>query len=180
MSGVLLLFTFLVPPAWALDAYGAVPDHDLSADVPPFVVLLAIVFNGLSFHVVVQIPSGLLGTWLGRNRTAGVCYVSVLAVAGVLTIVLLWGVLGADSVAQALPLWADFMARGSLALAAHVWLSRRLRAWPVRPCPRVSTADVRLDGRHPIPAGLDGHERGQHPAQSVTRNGRRQSRRMIR
>ncbi|MEV0691625.1 hypothetical protein [Streptomyces sp. NPDC050388] len=132
LSGVLLSLTFLVPPAWALDAYGAAPAHDLSADVPPFVIFLAVVFSCLSFHVVVQIPSGLLGTWLGRDRTAGVCYVCVLAVAGVLTIVLVRGVLEVDGVAQLLSSWADFMARGSLALAAYVWLSRRLRAWPVR------------------------------------------------
>ncbi|MEF9904805.1 hypothetical protein [Streptomyces sp. P9-A2] len=163
LSGVLLLLTFLVPPAWALDAYGAVPDHDLSADVPPFVIFLVVMFSGVSFHVVVQIPSGLLGTWLGRNRTAGVCYVGVLAVAGVLTIVLLWGVLGAGSVAQALPLWADFMARGSLALAAYVWLSRRLRAWPVRLCPRVSGGRCPPRREAPVPAGLDGHEMDSTP-----------------
>ncbi|MFB7116260.1 hypothetical protein [Streptomyces sp. NPDC056190] len=132
LSGVLLSLTFLVPPAWALDAYGAAPAHDLSADVPPFMIFLALMYSCLSFHMVVQIPSGLLGTWLGRNRSAGVCYVCVLTVAGVLTIVLMRGVLEAGSVAQTLPLWADFMARGSLALAAYVWLSRRLRAWPVR------------------------------------------------
>ncbi|KUN57158.1 hypothetical protein AQJ43_04770 [Streptomyces avermitilis] len=77
--------------------------------------------------MVVQIPSGLLGTWLGRNRTASVSYVLVLVVASVLTTVLLWGALGAGSAAQILPLWADFMARGSLAMAAYVWLSRHLR-----------------------------------------------------
>ncbi|MHA5051540.1 hypothetical protein [Streptomyces sp. SD15] len=127
LSGALLLLTFLVPPVWVLDAYGVAPAHDPSADVPPFMILLAAVFGCVSFHVAVQIPSGLLGTWLGRNRAAGVSYVLVLAVAGVLTIVLLWGVLGAGSVAHILPLWADFMARGSLAMAAYVWLSRRLR-----------------------------------------------------
>ncbi|NEC85651.1 hypothetical protein G3I71_07375 [Streptomyces sp. SID12501] len=82
--------------------------------------------------MAVQIPSGLLGTWLGRNRTAGVSYVLVLAVAGVLTAVVLWGALGAGHAAQILPLWADFMARGSLAMAAYVWLSRRLRTGPAQ------------------------------------------------
>ncbi|KUO08862.1 hypothetical protein AQJ58_29110 [Streptomyces sp. DSM 15324] len=82
--------------------------------------------------MAVQIPSGLLGTWLGRNRTAGVSYVLVLAVAGVLTTVLLAGVLRAGLAAQILPLWADFMARGSLAMAAYVWLSRRFRTRPVQ------------------------------------------------
>ncbi|MGW5609465.1 hypothetical protein ACWEWI_25850 [Streptomyces sp. NPDC003753] len=127
-----LLATFLVPPVWVLDAYGAAPANDPSADVPPFMILLTVAFGCVSFHVAVQIPSGLLGTWLGRNRTAGVSYVLVLAVAGVLTIVPLWGVLGAGRVAQVLPLWADFMARGSLAMASYVWLSRRLGTRPVR------------------------------------------------
>lgn len=131
LSGALLLLTFLVPPAWALDAYGAAPVDDPSADVPPFVIVAAVVFGCVIFHVSVQIPSGLLGTWLGRNRTAGVTYALVLAVAGVLTAVLLWGVLEAGSAAQILPLWTDFMARGSLAMAAYVWLSRRLQTRPV-------------------------------------------------
>ncbi|MFI1360727.1 hypothetical protein ACH4TV_45235 [Streptomyces sp. NPDC020898] len=130
LSGALLLLTFLVPPVWVLDAYGAAPASDPSADTPLFVILLAVVFGCVSFHVAVQIPAGLLGTWLGRNRTAGVGYVLVLAVAGVLTAGLLWGALGAGRAAQILPLWADFMARGSLAMAAYVWLSRRLRTWP--------------------------------------------------
>ncbi len=131
LSGALLLLTFLVPPGWALDAYGAAPAGDPSADAP-FVIILALVFGCVSFHVAVQIPSGLLGTWLGRNRTAGVSYVLVLAVAAVLTTVLLWGALGVGSAAQLLSLWADFMARGSLAMAAYVWLSRRLRTRAVQ------------------------------------------------
>lgn len=132
LSGALLLLTFLVPPAWVLDAYGAAPASDPSADVPPFAILLVVLFNCASFHVLVQIPAGLLGTWLGRNRTAGVSYALVLAVAGVLTTVLLRGVLEVGSAAQALPLWADFMVRGSSALAAYVWLVRFLRARSVR------------------------------------------------
>lgn len=127
LSGTLLLLTFLVPPVWVLDAYGAARANDPSADVPPFMIFLAVVFGCVSFHVAVQIPAGLLGSWLGRNRTAGVSYVLVLAVAGVLTTVLLWGAPGASRAAQIIPLWADFMARGSLTMAAYVWLSRRLR-----------------------------------------------------
>ncbi|MFE9607408.1 hypothetical protein [Streptomyces sp. NPDC006012] len=130
VSGALLLLTFLVPPAWALNAYGAAPASDPSADVPPFMIFLAVVFGCVSFHAAVQIPAGLLGTWLGRNRTAGVSYLLVLAVAAVLTTVLLRGVLEAGSTDRILPLWADFMARGSLAMAAYVWLSRRLRSRP--------------------------------------------------
>ncbi|WP_329411993.1 hypothetical protein OG802_18820 [Streptomyces sp. NBC_00704] len=132
LSGALLLLTSLVPPIWLLDAYGAAPADDPSADVPPFVLIAVAVFGYVSFHVAVQIPSGLLGSWLGRNRTAGVTYGLVLAVAGVLTTALVWGLLGARGTAQILPLWADFMARGSLAMAAYVWLSRRLRPRPVQ------------------------------------------------
>jgi hypothetical protein len=130
VSGALLLLTFLVPPAWALDAYGAAPAGDPSADLPPFMIVAAVLLGCVSFHVAVQIPSGLLGTWLGRNRPAGVSYALVLAVAGALTAVLLWGVLEAGSAGEFLPLWGDFMARGSLAMAAYVWLSRRLRTRP--------------------------------------------------
>lgn len=132
LSGAVLLLTFLVPPAWVLDTYGAAPAHDPSADVPPFMIFLAAVLGCASFHVLVQIPAGLLGTWLGRNRTAGVTYVFVLAVAGVLTAALLWGVLEAGPVTRTLPLWADFMARASLAMATYVWLSRHLLTRPVR------------------------------------------------
>ena len=126
LSGAVLLLTFLVPPAWALDAYGAAPAHDPSADVPPFMIFLAVALCCVSYHVAVQIPSGLLGTWLGRNRGAGVMYACVLAVAGVLTAALSWGVLETDRLAEILPVWADLMARGSLGMAAYVWLSRRL------------------------------------------------------
>ncbi|MFG2573388.1 hypothetical protein [Streptomyces sp. NPDC048481] len=128
LSGALLLLTVLVPSAWVVDAYGAAPTHDPSADMPSFVLFAAVVFGCVGFHVVVQIASGPLGSWLGRNRTARVSYVLVLAVAGVLTTVFLCGLPGAWNTAQILPLWADFMARGSLAMAAYVWLSRR-RLW---------------------------------------------------
>ncbi|GAB2951658.1 hypothetical protein GCM10027075_60050 [Streptomyces heilongjiangensis] len=132
LSGALLLLTFLVPPAWALDAYGAAPANDPSADVPPFMILLALVSIGVIFHVTVQIPSGLLGTWLGRNRTAAVSYVLVLAVAGVLTSVLLWAVVEVGRVAHVFPLWADLMARGSVAMASYVWLSHHVLTRPAR------------------------------------------------
>jgi hypothetical protein len=85
LSGTLLLLTFLVLPAWALDAYGAAPADDPSVDVPPFMISMALAVGCVIFHVAVQIPSGLPGTWLGRNRTAAASYVRVPAVAGVLT-----------------------------------------------------------------------------------------------
>ncbi|MFJ4282798.1 hypothetical protein [Streptomyces massasporeus] len=94
LSGAVLLLTFLLPPAWALDAYGAAPARDPSADVPPFMIFLTVALACVGYHVAVQIPSGLLGTWLGgRNRGAGVVYAYVLAVAAVLTAALSWGVL---------------------------------------------------------------------------------------
>lgn len=132
LSGTLLLLTFLVLPAWALDAYGAAPADDPSADVPPFMIFMALAVGCVIFHVAVQIPSGLLGTWLGRNRTAAARYVLVPTVAGVLTFVLLWAVLNVGPVTQVLPLWADFMARGSVAMASYVWLTHRLLTGPAR------------------------------------------------
>ena len=131
LSGALLLLTLLVPPAWALDAYGVAPADNPSADVPPFLILLAALIGFMGFHVVVQIPSGLLGTCLGRKRRFLVSYAFVMAVAGGLTVVFLWGVLGVGRAAEFWPLWADCMARGSVALAGYVWLSR-LWARPAR------------------------------------------------
>ncbi|MGJ5833178.1 hypothetical protein [Streptomyces ossamyceticus] len=40
LSGTLL--SFLVLPAWALDAYGAAPADAPSADVPPFMIFMAL------------------------------------------------------------------------------------------------------------------------------------------
>lgn len=125
LSGAVLLLTFLLPPAWALDAYGAAPAHDPSADVPPFMIFLTVTLVCVGYHVAVQIPAGLLGTWLcGRKCGAGVVYACVLAVAAVLTAALSWGVLGTDHLAEILPVWADLMARGALGMAAYVWLRR--------------------------------------------------------
>ncbi|WP_234388259.1 MULTISPECIES: hypothetical protein [Streptomyces] len=126
LSGAVLLLTFLVPPAWALDAYGTARAHDSSADVPPFMIFLTIALSCVGYHVAVQIPAGLLGTRLGRNRGAGTAYACVLAVTVALTSALTWAVLRTDDPALLLSVWADFMARGSLAMAAYVWLSRRL------------------------------------------------------
>ncbi|MFD0308364.1 hypothetical protein [Streptomyces sp. NPDC127119] len=125
LSGALLLLTFVVPPTWALDAYGAAPASDPSADVPPFMIHLAVLLSCVGFHVTVQIPAGLLGTWLGRHRTAAVGYALVLATTAVLMTALLWAAWGTSPTTQLLWLWADFMARASLAMGAYVWLSRR-------------------------------------------------------
>ncbi|MEU8680071.1 hypothetical protein [Streptomyces sp. NPDC048611] len=127
LSGALLALTFLVPPAWALDTYGAAPADDPSADVPPFMILFAALFSCVTFHVLVQIPSGLLGSRLGRNRGALATYAFTLAVAGTLTLAFLWSVERVNNTAELLSLWRDFMARGSLALAGYVWLTS---LWP--------------------------------------------------
>ncbi|MGW8552462.1 hypothetical protein [Streptomyces tubercidicus] len=131
LSGALLALTFLVPPAWALDAYGAAPAGDPTADVPPFMIFLAALLACVTFHVMVQIPSGLLGSWLGRNRGALVSYAFALTVAGTLTLAFLWGVLRVGNLAELTDLWADFMARGSWALAGYVGLAS-LWARPAR------------------------------------------------
>ncbi|GAX49856.1 hypothetical protein [Streptomyces olivochromogenes] len=121
LSGVILLCSFLIPPAWALDAYGAAPVSDPSADVPPFAILASMLFACVAFHVLVQIPSGLLGTWLGRNHSGLIGYASALVVAGVLTALVLRVALHSEDVS----LWADLMARGSVGLAGYAWVSRR-------------------------------------------------------
>ncbi|WP_330316247.1 hypothetical protein OG301_31915 [Streptomyces platensis] len=136
LSGALLVLTFLVPPEWMLDAYGAAPADDPTADVPPVMILLGALFGCVTFHVVVQIPSGLLGSWLGRGGVL-VSYAVAVAVAGVLTLVFLWGVVGVADVAELTSLWLDYMARGALALAGYVGLASALRPRPARPSPGV-------------------------------------------
>lgn len=121
LSGVILLCSFLIPPAWALDAYGAAPMSEPSADMPPFVIIASMLFACVGFHVLVQIPSGLLGTWLGRNHSGLISYASALVVAGVLTALALRVALHIEDVS----LWADFMVRGSVGLAGYAWVSRR-------------------------------------------------------
>ncbi|NEC28401.1 hypothetical protein G3I20_17945 [Streptomyces sp. SID8111] len=136
LSGALLLLTFLLPPTWALDGYASAYDNDVTRagdptpDMPGLVLLLP-ALGCVCFHGLVQIPSGLLGTRLGRHRTARTDYVLALAVAGTLTFVLLCAVLGpAEAAVGAWPLWAELMARVALTLAAYVWLNRRLRTPP--------------------------------------------------
>ncbi|MEU9575320.1 hypothetical protein AB0D62_36845 [Streptomyces massasporeus] len=82
VNGAILLFTYVIPPAWALGAYGAAPADDPSADVPPFVIGAMMLLNCMGFHVLVQIPSGLLGTRLVRHHCSLITYASVMAVAG--------------------------------------------------------------------------------------------------
>ncbi|WP_432054771.1 hypothetical protein [Streptomyces sp. bgisy022] len=127
LSGALLLLTFLVPLTWTLDAYDVTPAGDPTADAPA-AVPLALVLVCVSFHVLVQIPSGLLGTRLGRHRTVRADYVLAVALAGALTFALLCVASGsAEAAVGAWPLWTELMARGALTLAAYVWLNRWLR-----------------------------------------------------
>lgn len=137
LSGALLVLTFLVPPGWVLDAYGAAPADDPTADVPPVMILLGALFECVSFHVVVQIPSGLLGSWLGRRGGALVSYAVAVVMAAALTLVFLWGVVRVADVAELTSLWLDYMARGALALAGYVGLTSALRPRPPRPSPGV-------------------------------------------
>ncbi|MEV6837277.1 hypothetical protein AB0N17_22700 [Streptomyces sp. NPDC051133] len=121
LSGVILLCSFLIPPAWALDAYGAAPASDPSADVPPFAIFAAMLLACVGFHVLVQIPSGLLGSWLGRKHSGLISYALALVAAGVLTALALRMALHVGDVS----VWADFMVRGSVGLAGYTWVSQR-------------------------------------------------------
>lgn len=118
----MLLLTFFVPPSWMLDAGYATPPGDPTADAPS-TLLLAVPLVCASFHVAVQIPAGLLGTWLGRNRTTTVRYTGAVVVAGVLSALFLRS-LGWDTWGGILPAWADAMVRGSIGLAAYMWVMR--------------------------------------------------------
>ncbi|MFC5241448.1 hypothetical protein [Streptomyces atrovirens] len=144
LSGAVLLFTFLVPPYWMAAAAYATPPGDPGADAP-FLLLITVPSACAGFHVAVQIPAGLLGAWLGRRRTTAVQYGSAVAVAGVLSLLLLraagWNV-GQDVV----PVWADAMVRGALGLAGYMWVVRaRSGSQPVRP-----SAMTREPGAKPV------------------------------
>ncbi|MER6067089.1 hypothetical protein ABT167_39415 [Streptomyces sp. NPDC001792] len=122
-----MLFTYVIPPAWVLDAYGTAPADDPSADIPPLVIFAVMLVHCVGFHVLVQIPSGLLGTRLGRNHGGLITYASALAIAGVLTASALLVALRMEDAGELMQLWADFMVRGSLGLAGYVWIARRSR-----------------------------------------------------
>ncbi|MFH8614914.1 hypothetical protein ACH4E8_07530 [Streptomyces sp. NPDC017979] len=79
----------MVPPSWLLDAGYANAPGDPTADAP-FALLLAAPLACALFHVAVQIPAGLLGTWLGRGGTALAKYVSAVMVAGALSLLVFW------------------------------------------------------------------------------------------
>jgi hypothetical protein len=122
LSGAILLLTFLVPPFWMLDAGYATRPDDPTAD-GPFLFLIAAPLACAGFHVIVQIPAGLLGGWLGRSRTALVTYGYAVVVAGALGVILLWSLSG-STWGSVVPVWADAMVRGSLGLAGYVWWLR--------------------------------------------------------
>lgn len=124
LSGAILLLTFLVPPWWMLDAGYATPPDDPTADAP-FVLLFAVPLACAGFHVVVQIPAGLLGAWPGRGRTTLVKYGSAVMVAGALSLLLFWSLgWNANAWGSVLPAWADAMVRGSVGLAGYMWVMR--------------------------------------------------------
>jgi hypothetical protein len=124
LSGAILVLTFLVPPFWTDAAYAAPPD-DPTADAP-FVLALVVPVVCVSFHVMVQIPAGLLGTWLNRSRTARARYGSAVGVASALSLLLVWSLYRNDW-GSLVPVWADTMARVCLGLAGYVWV---MRVWP--------------------------------------------------
>lgn len=123
LSGTVLLLTFLVPPLWMVNAAYATPPDDLTADAP-FILLFSVSAMCLALHLAVQIPAGLLGSWLGRGRRAAAGYGFALATAGVLSLLLLYGVGWRSSSDGLLTLWADSMVRASLGLACYMWFVR--------------------------------------------------------
>lgn len=122
LSGAVLLLTFVVPPFWMVDAGYATSPGDPTAD-SPFALLLAVPLACVSFHILVQIPAGLLGFRLARSRTTPVKFGSTVVVAGSVSLPLLWS-LGWNAWDSVLPVWADAMVRGSLGLAGYTWLMR--------------------------------------------------------
>ncbi|MFF4796483.1 hypothetical protein ACFY2M_44315 [Streptomyces sp. NPDC001276] len=56
-----------------------------------------------------------------------ITYASALAVAGVLTALVLLPGLRVEDVGGSLHLWTDYMIRGLLGLAGYVWITRRSR-----------------------------------------------------
>ncbi|MFC8371015.1 hypothetical protein [Streptomyces sp. CB02400] len=122
LSGAVLLLTFLVPPYWMAAAAHATPPGDPGADAP-FLLLVTVPSVCVVFHVAVQIPAGLLGAWLGRRRTTLTRYGSAVAVAGVLSLLLLRAA-GWNAGQDVVPVWADAMVRGALGLAGYMWVVR--------------------------------------------------------
>ncbi|MCX4970003.1 hypothetical protein OHA98_35680 [Streptomyces sp. NBC_00654] len=123
LSGAVLLLTFLVPPLWMLDAGYATPPGDPTADAP-FALLIAVPLACVSLHVMVQIPAGILGTWLGRNGTTPVKYGSAVLVASALSLLLLWSLGWNAGGSSILTAWADAVVRGSVGLAGYMWVMR--------------------------------------------------------
>ena len=71
----------------------------------------------------IGLAAGLLGARLAGGRTALVAYGSAVAVAGVLSLLLLRAV-GWNAGLDVVPVWADAMVRGALGLAGYMWVVR--------------------------------------------------------
>ncbi|MEV0692594.1 hypothetical protein [Streptomyces sp. NPDC050388] len=122
LSGLLLLCTFLVPPAWLLDAAYATAPEDATADAP-FTLLFAVPLFCVALHLLAQIPAGLAGARPGRNRSSRVRYGYALLVvvpASLLFCLVLFG----DSPGGVLPAWGDAVARLAIGLLGHMWIVR--------------------------------------------------------
>lgn len=117
LSGAILLVAYLIPLAWPLGS-----SDDASGD-DVFVVPAVRLFICLVFHVCVQIPSGLLGAMLSRERSGSTAYASTLAIAGAITALLLLE-LRLEDAGDYVRMWAFLMVRGVLPLAAYVWVIR--------------------------------------------------------
>ncbi|MGW2387993.1 hypothetical protein ACWCYK_00670 [Streptomyces lydicamycinicus] len=60
-------------------------------------------------------------------------YAVAVAVAGVLTLVFLWGVVGVADAVELGSSWLDYMARGAVDLAGYIGLTSALWPRPARP-----------------------------------------------
>lgn len=128
LSGAVLLLTFVVPPLWLVDAAYSGPPGDPTSDYSPLVLLLVPPL-AVSLHVLVQIPAGLLGSWLGGGRRTLARYGVAVGVAAVLSLLLFWSLDDGGGWAGVLPTWGDAMARTAAGLGAYMWV---VRPRPVR------------------------------------------------
>ncbi|MBB1253113.1 hypothetical protein H3146_06975 [Streptomyces sp. OF3] len=124
VSGGLLLLTFLIPPVWLLDAVGAVSPDNPSADWPSFLLPLVLLFSIAVFHALVQIPAGLVGSWLMARRSALTGYLGALMLAAILAVPTLVFVMGTGTGRDALIMWADYTGRCALSLTVYLWFIR--------------------------------------------------------
>ncbi|MBB1246774.1 hypothetical protein GL263_24950 [Streptomyces durbertensis] len=125
LSGGLFLLTFLIPPMWLLDAVRALSPDDPSADWPSFLWPVLLLVSIAVFHACVQIPAGVVGSWLMAGRSALTGYLGALLLAGVLAVPTLVWVMGVRSGTETLVMWADYTGRCAPSLGVYLWFVRR-------------------------------------------------------